>query len=78
MPKKNPIEMARRVADEYGTKDSQIDCGNLYAALCQCLEHIEGLDVVLRAIHSYAHDHSTGPAVPDALWEIRSMAGEVI
>ena len=75
MTDQNPIEMARRVASEYGTKDSQIDSGNLYAALCQCLDHIEGLDDVLRAIHSYAHDHSTGPTAPDALWEIRSMAG---
>lgn len=31
------LEMASRVADEYGTKDSQIDSGNLYAALRECL-----------------------------------------
>lgn len=28
----------------------------------------------LREIGDYAHDRSTGPAVPDALWEVRSMA----
>lgn len=28
----------------------------------------------LRKIGDFAHDKSTGPAVPDALWEIRSMA----
>lgn len=28
----------------------------------------------LQKIGDYAHDHSTGPAVPDALWEVRSMA----
>lgn len=28
----------------------------------------------LQDIGDYAHDHSTGPAVPDALWEVRSMA----
>ena len=28
----------------------------------------------LRQIGDYTHDHSTGPAVPDALWEVRSMA----
>ena len=34
------LEMARRVASEYGEKDSQIDSGNLYAALRQCLDYI--------------------------------------
>lgn len=29
---------------------------------------------MLRQIGDYAHDKSTGPAVPDALWEIREMA----
>lgn len=29
---------------------------------------------LLRQIGDFAHDASTGPAVPDALWEIRSMA----
>ena len=28
----------------------------------------------LQDIGDYAHDHSTGPAVPDSLWEVRSMA----
>jgi hypothetical protein len=28
----------------------------------------------LQDIGDYAHDHSTGPAVPDALWEVCSMA----
>lgn len=28
----------------------------------------------LRGIGDFAHDKSTGPVVPDALWEIRSMA----
>lgn len=28
----------------------------------------------LQDIGDYAHDHSTGPAVPDELWEVRSMA----
>ncbi len=32
----------------------------------------------LRAIGDYAHDKSTGPAVPDALWEVRSMAYEAL
>lgn len=29
---------------------------------------------MLRRIGDYAHDKSTGPAIPDALWEIREMA----
>jgi hypothetical protein len=33
---------------------------------------------VLRQIGDYAHDRSTGPAVPDALWEIRSMAYDAL
>ena len=32
---------ARRIADEYGTPDSQVDSGNLYFALRKCLEHID-------------------------------------
>lgn len=31
-------------------------------------------EAALRAIGDFAHDKSTGPAVPDALWEVRSMA----
>lgn len=29
---------------------------------------------LLLDIGNFAHDHSTGPAVPDALWEVRRMA----
>ena len=31
---------------------------------------------LLIAIGDYAHSNSTGPAVPDALWEVRRMAYE--
>ena len=37
-------------------------------------ERIEELETLLKDIGNYAHDHSTGPAVPDALWTIREMA----
>lgn len=37
------------------------------AALAECRD-------LLRQIGDAAHDASTGPAVPDKLWEIRSMA----
>ena len=35
---------------------------------------IAELEAVLLDIGNYAHDRSTGPAVPDDLWEIRRMA----
>ena len=39
---------------------------------------VERLSEALRQIGDYAHDHSTGPAIPDALWEVRQMAYEAI
>ena len=46
------------------------------------LEHtqaeLEQLREALRRIHDLAHAKSTGPAVPDTLWEIRSIAQEVL
>lgn len=39
---------------------------------------ISRLNKALEAIGDYAHDKSTGPAVPDALWEVRSMAYDAI
>jgi len=35
---------------------------------------IEHLNELLRRIGDMAHDHSTGPAVPDILWEIGDLA----
>jgi len=32
------------------------------------------LSDLLHEIGNFAHDRSTGPAVPDALWEVRRMA----
>jgi hypothetical protein len=34
----------------------------------------ERLMQALREIGDFAHDKSTGPAAPDALWDIRAMA----
>lgn len=42
--------------------------------LCDAERQIEALQARLTAIGDLAHDKSTGPAVPDVLWEIRSMA----
>lgn len=39
-------------------------------------EEVQSLRDRLRAIGDYAHSHSSGPAVPDALWEVRAMAYE--
>ena len=33
---------------------------------------------VLREIGDFAHDRSTGPAVEDALWEVRNMAYAIL
>ncbi|OZI17965.1 hypothetical protein [Bordetella genomosp. 7] len=35
-------------------------------------------EAALRQIGDYAHDHSTGPAVPDALWAVRSLAYDAL
>jgi len=42
-PAQEPVNLleARRIADEYGTPDSQVDSGNLYFALRKCLDHLE-------------------------------------
>jgi len=45
--------------------------------ICKALSHIVDVNKMveaLREIGDFAHDKSTGPVVPDALWEIRSMA----
>jgi len=40
----------------------------------EAADEIERLNDLLIEIGNKAHDASTGPAVSDALWEIRSMA----
>jgi hypothetical protein len=42
-------------------------------ALDACNERDEVLELLIE-IGNFAHDHSKGPAVPDALWEVRRMA----
>lgn len=37
-------------------------------------EECDRLHELLLDIGHYAHDHSTGPAVPDPLWAVREMA----
>ncbi len=38
----------------------------------------EQAEAALKDIGDFAHDRSTGPAVEDALWEIRRMAYEAL
>lgn len=44
----------------------------------EAANEIESLRQRLRDIGDYAHEHSTGPAVPDALWTVREMAYELV
>jgi hypothetical protein len=39
-------------------------------------ERLAVCEDLLIEIGDYAHNNSTGPAVPDALWEVRRMAYE--
>ena len=49
--------------------------------ICKALKHIPDAEKMVKTlckIGDFAHDKSTGPAVPDALWEIRSIAYNAI
>ena len=47
----------------------------MYAAGAEAMrEQVDTLENLLLSIGHFAHDNSTGPAVPDALWEVRDMA----
>ena len=67
-----PLEMALRVASEYGTKDSQIDSGNLYAALRQCLDRIDVLECRIASSIHYPEcwDTACYTSVDEALHEM--------
>lgn len=55
-------EKCRAVQDGYGNYVTNLKKEN------------ERLQATLKKIGDKAHDASTGPAVPDALWEIRGIA----
>lgn len=64
-----------------GTSLRISDLDGLLAALSKEREVADGLRAELEAaydmlarIGDFAHDKSTGPAIPDALWEVRGMA----
>jgi hypothetical protein len=46
-------------------------------SLKQSEARVRELESRLKEIGDFAHDRSTGPAVPDALWEVRAMAYEL-
>lgn len=41
-------------------------------------DRIEELEARLLEIGNFAHDQSTGPAIPDEFWSIRDMAYEML
>ena len=55
-----------------------VRAGDAVALLTAMRCEIELLQSKLREIGDYAQDKSTGPAVLDALWEIKSMAYDAI
>lgn len=65
------LEPQRRAQLQVAIRDAICKATDLELAQA---ERIEELETLLKDIGNYAHDHSTGPAVPDALWTIRKMA----
>jgi hypothetical protein len=55
-----------------------VRAGDAVAVLTAMRSEIELLQSKLKEIGDYAHDNSAGPAVQDALWEVRSMAYDAI
>lgn len=51
-----------------------IPAGEFILCIRRLQDQAEELRATLSAIGDMAHDASTGPAVPDVLWEIRCMA----
>lgn len=52
--------------------------GQVLVHLRAAQARIDFLEETLRDIQAIAHDHSTGPTVPDTLWEIRGIAQSVL
>lgn len=74
-----PGSMSERADGHYVERD---DVPSMLAALLERdreqTDRIEDLEEALRQIGDFAHDKSTGPAVPDALWEVRQMAYDAL
>lgn len=59
--------------DEYHAIESAA-CAERDARIAELEQQRDAAWEALAKIGDFAHDRSTGPAVPDALWEIRAMA----
>lgn len=51
---------------------------SLRQQLVELAEQNQHLVLVLKDIGDFSHDRSQGPAVPDALWEVRRIAYEAL
>jgi len=69
----NLIEELEAAADA-ATPPHRVLLLKAVAALSEAETRIDRLQSCLGDIGDFAHDRSTGPAVPDALWEVRDMA----
>ena len=59
-------------------KSSDYERLSLYMRECKALVETNlDLEARLKDIGDFAHDRSTGPGVPDDLWEVRRMAYEL-
>ncbi|MCR1346268.1 helix-turn-helix domain-containing protein [Acidithiobacillus ferrooxidans] len=61
------VIVERAVEDQLAKQKAEADIAGLQAK-------IQSLNDTLKEIGDFAHDHSTGPAVEDPLWEVRNMA----
>ena len=61
------VIVERAVEDQFAKQKAEADIAGLQAK-------IQSLNDTLKEIGDFAHDHSTGPAVEDPLWEVRNMA----
>lgn len=70
----NELFLAYRRGYAFCEADMRSDIQNLEASRDGYRADADAAHETLAAIGDYAHAHSTGPAVPDALWEVRRMA----
>lgn len=80
-----PTGKAGRNEDSlYAAADTPAECGPLCPTCYETLTHESELETLqaelmdatgmLKDIGDFAHERSTGPAVPDDLWEVRRLA----
>jgi hypothetical protein len=74
---KVPLYIIERAPTNSVEKDMATHIRELLAENAALKADAERVLERVREIGDYAHDKSTGPAVPDALWEIRRTAYEI-